>query len=116
MPDLNILRQLASDVGMDTALRLLGIFKDDAEKRVAVIGDYLQNGGNVNDLRIQAHSLKGLCLTYGSPAGGEAARALQDACDSGNDGDIRSKAETAFAIIPDEIIAIILAAQTLKGE
>jgi len=63
VPDLDILRQLANDVGTDTALKLLGVFKADADKRVAVIGAYLQGGDDASDLRIQAHSLKGLCNT-----------------------------------------------------
>lgn len=115
MPDLDILRQLAHDVGVDTALRLLGIFKDDADRRVAAIKDYLDNGGEIADLRIQAHSLKGLCLTYGAPDGGQAARILQDACDAGNIAEIQSKAEAAYTIITDEIEATMLAAQTLKS-
>lgn len=114
MPDLDILRQLASDVGADTALKLLGIFKDDAEKRIAAIGDYLQNGGDIKDLRIQAHSLKGLCRTYGAPEGGEVAMALQNACDHGDEADIREKAQAAFDFIPGEIDAAIEAAKTLR--
>ena len=91
MPDLDILRQLTSDVGADTALKLLGMFKVDADKRVAVIGAYLQHNGAISDLRIQAHSLKGLCNTYGAVDGGEAARVLQEACELGDADDIRAK-------------------------
>lgn len=115
MPDLDILRQLAHDVGADTALKLLGIFQADADKRVAAIGDYLQNDGDVADLRIQAHSLKGLCNTYGAVDGGEAAKVLQEACEQGDIADIHAKAQTAFDTISQDITATLKAAEMLKG-
>jgi len=116
VPDLDILRQLTSDVGADTALKLLGMFKVDADKRVAVIGAYLQHNGAISDLRIQAHSLKGLCNTYGAVDGGEAARVLQEACELGDADDIRAKAKTAFDTISRDIEATLKAAQTLKAD
>ena len=114
MPDLDILRQLASDVGIDTALKLLGIFKDDADKRVAAIDAYLNGSGEISELRIQAHSLKGLCRTYGAPLGGDVAMALQDACDDGDEANIRKKAQAARDIIPGEVEAAIAAAFSLR--
>lgn len=114
MPDLDILRQLAHDVGADTALKLLGIFKEDVDKRIAVIGKYLDDGKDSAELRIHAHSLKGLCRTYGAPHGGDAAMALQDACDGGNENDIRKKAQVVFDTIPGEVEAAINAARDLK--
>lgn len=116
MSDLDILRQLANDVGTDTALKLLDIFKADADKRVAVIGAYLQGDDDASDLRIQAHSLKGLCNTYGAVDGGEAARALQEACEQGDADDIRAKAKTAFDTIRRDIEATLKAAQILKSD
>ena len=114
MPDLDILRQLTNDVGTDTALKLLDIFKADADKRIAVIRNYLQNGGEVLELRIQAHSLKGLCLTYGATDGGEAAKILQDACDGASEADIRAVAKEALDIMTQDIAATLKAAQTLN--
>jgi len=115
VPDTNILRQLVKDVGADTALKLLDGFKADADKRVAVIGAYLQDGGDASDLRIQAHSLKGLCNTYGAVDGGEAARMLQEACEHANAADIDAKAKAAFDIISQDIDATLNAAHMLKG-
>jgi len=119
VPDLDILRQLAHDVGADTALKLLDIFQADADKRIAAISDDLQNAddgnGNVSDLRIQAHSLKGLCNTYGAVDGGEAARVLQEACEQGNAAEIRTKAKAAIDTISQDIKATLKAAQMLKG-
>ena len=112
MPDLDILDQLVHDVGADTALKLLEIFKNDADARIAKIDDYLQNGGDIAELRIQAHSLKGLCLTYGAVEGGEAARALQDACDGANETEVRAQAQAARDILKQDIAATLTAAQT----
>ncbi len=117
MPNLDILKQLIADVGADTALNLLDIFKDDADKRLAAIADYLENGGDVAHLRVQAHSLKGLCRTYGAPDGGEAAWMLQDACDAGaSEADIRALAEAALKIIPVDMAAAIDAAHALHKQ
>lgn len=117
MPDLDILRQLTNDVGTDTALKLLGIFKADADKRVAVLEAYLQSDDDdASHLRIQAHSLKGLCNTYGAVEGGEAARMLQEACELGDADDIRTKAKTALDTISRDIEATLKAAQILKSD
>ena len=113
MPDLATINQLVKDVGKDTALRLMGIFKDDAEKRLAAIAEYLSNGGEVSALRIHAHSLKGLCRTYGAPKGGSAGMELQDACDAGDEAHIRNKAQAALDIIPQEIENVIQALKDL---
>lgn len=114
MPDLDTLRQLAKDVGTDTALKLLQIFKADADKRIAAVGAYLQGDQDVAALRIQAHSLKGLCQTYGATEGGEVAAQLEDACDNNNATDIRAKAQTAFDLIPQDVAATLNAAESLK--
>lgn len=115
MPDINILRQLAKDVGADTARKLLDGFKADADKRIAVIGAYLQGRSDASDLCIQAHSLKGLCNTYGAVDGGEAARVLQEACEHANADDIDAKAKAAFDIIGQDVAATLEAAQFLKA-
>lgn len=114
MLDLAPLRQLVRDVGEDTALKLLQIFKADADKRIAAVGAYLQGDQDITNLRIQAHSLKGLCQTYGASEGGEAAANLEDACRGEDDADIRAKAQIAFDIIPQDIAATLSAAEVLK--
>ncbi len=115
MPNMTIIRQLTEDVGTDTTLMLMGIFKDDADTRIKAVRDYLDNGGDLKRLRMQAHSLKGLCRTYGASDGGDAAMALQDACDAGDSEDIRAKALATLDVIPQEIETVIAAARALAG-
>lgn len=119
MPDLATIKQLADDVGAETALRLMGIFKTDAETRLQAVRDYLEGGldGSVElkDLRIHAHSLKGLCLTYGAPDGAQAALELQDACDEGDLAVIEAKANALLAIAPDDVTATIRTAEELAS-
>ena len=118
MPDMEIIRQLAHDVGADTALKLMAIFKDDADTRVQAIRDYLAGGPDAPDLqnlRIQAHSLKGLCRTYGAAHAGDVAMELQDACDAGDAVDIQAKAQVALDVIPGEVEAAIEAVRSLAS-
>lgn len=113
MPDMTAIRQLVEDVGAGAALKLMDIFKSDVDTRVQAIRDYLENGGDVKVLRLNAHSLKGICRTYGAAAGGDAALALQEACDHGDEGTIRTTAQTALNIIPNDAEATISAARAL---
>ncbi len=115
MTDMTIIRQLTEDVGTDTTLMLMGIFKTDADTRIKAIRDCLANGFDVNTLRMQAHSLKGLCRTYGASNGGDAAMALQDACDTGEPEAIRIKAQAALDIIPNEVETVIAVVRTMAG-
>ena len=116
MPDFDILRQLASDVGTDTALKLLQLFQADTQKRLNRVNAEIQSGGEVDisDLRLQAHSLRGLCLTYGATDGAHAAQALFEACDVGEIQDILDKAHAALATIRQDIAATLEMAQNLK--
>lgn len=116
MPDMDIIHQLAEDVGAATALKLMAIFKDDADKRIQSVRNFLANAGDVQDLRLQAHSLKGLCRTYGAAKGGDAAAELQEACDAGDAVNIQAKAQMLVSIVPDEVEAAIAAVRSLAGE
>lgn len=116
MPDMDIIHQLANDVGADTALMLMGIFKDDANTRMAVVRAYGESGGDVKDLRIQAHSLKGLCRTYGADKGGDAAMNLQDACDGGDETLIAEKVRVVLLTVPADIDAAITAMTALVAD
>lgn len=116
MPDMDIIHQLAEDVGAATALKLMAIFKDDADKRVQSVRNFLSGSGDVQDLRLQAHSLKGLCRTYGAAKGGDLAMELQDACDAGDTAAIQAKAKALVDIIPNEVEAAIAAVRSLAGE
>ena len=116
MPDETTIKQLAEDVGADTALRLMGIFKSDADTRLQAVRDYLDGTGEMKDLRIHAHSLKGLCLTYGAPDGAQAALELQDACDDGDPAQIEAKARALLDVAPDDVAATIRAAEDLAAQ
>lgn len=113
MPDMEIIHQLADDVGADTALMLMGIFKDDADTRMAIVRTHSETGGDIKELRIQAHSLKGLCRTYGAAEAGDAAMDLQDACDGGDETLIAEKLRTVLDTIPADVDAAIAAMTAL---
>lgn len=115
MPDLATIKQLADDVGPETALRLMGIFKTDADNRLQAVRDYLDGAVELKDLRIHAHSLKGLCMTYGAPDGGRAALELQDACDAEDLPAIQAKAQILLDTAPGDIAATIDAAKALAS-
>ncbi len=115
MPNMETIRQLTEDVGPDTTLKLMAIFKDDADTRIQSIRDFVAGSGDVANLRLQAHSLKGLCHTYGAAQAGDVAMELQDACDAGDPATIQAKAQEALDVIPGEIDATIAAAQTLAA-
>ncbi|MEG3618843.1 Hpt domain-containing protein [Magnetovibrio sp. PR-2] len=113
MPDINTLRQLVHDVGPDTAQKLLEVFKDGSLKHLEAVRTHVTNAGELNDLRRHAHSLKGLCLTYGAVDGGKAAEVLQDACDAGDEAQIQAAAETALKLISKDIEETLAAFKTL---
>lgn len=113
MPDMEIISQLAEDVGADTALKLMAIFKEDADKRVQAIRDFLAGSNDGQDLRIQAHSLKGLCYTYGAGQAGDVAKVLQETCDAGDAAAIQAQAQVALDVIPGDVTATIEAMRKL---
>ena len=115
MPDPKTIKQLADDVGAETALRLMGIFKTDADTRLQAVRDYLDGGIELKDLRIHAHSLKGLCLTYGAPDGAQAALELQDACDDGDPAVVESKVRALLEVAPGDVAATIKTAEDLAA-
>lgn len=116
MPDIEIIRQLAEDIGADTALKLMDVFKRDTEKRLQAVREHQANGGARDELRMQAHSLKGLCRTYGAAHAGDVAMALQVACDEGDDDAIPAKIQDALDVIPGEVDAAIAAMRQLATE
>lgn len=105
--------QLIEDIGHKTTMKLMAAFKDDADKRIGAMREILTTDGDLQDLRIQAHSLKGLCLTYGAAQAGDVAMQLQQACDTGDDAQIRAKAQMALEVIPADVDATIAAARAL---
>jgi len=108
VPDMEIINQLAEDLGSDTVLKLMGVFKEDVDKRIIAIQEYLSaDDSDLQEIRIHAHSLKGLCRTYGAAQSGDVAMELQDACDAGDAGVIRQKAQAALEVNPAEADAVI---------
>ena len=113
MSDIHTLRQLVSDVGKDTAQQLLDIFQTGSLKHLEAVRDHMDNGGDLRELRRHAHSLKGLCQTYGALDGGQAAEALQDAVDANDPARIQACAEAALDITPKDIEETLEAFQAL---
>lgn len=115
MPNMEIIQQLVKDVGLEGAQKLIGMFQDDVIKRIQIIQDHVDQGGDLKDLHLQAHSLKGLCRTYGAIQGGEAAMELQAACDSEDKNLIQEKALAALNIIPVDMKAAVNFMNTLAS-
>lgn len=114
MPDMEIINQLAEDLGSDTVLKLMGVFKEDVDKRIVAIQTYLStDDGDLQGIRIHAHSLKGLCRTYGAAHSGDMAMELQEACDAGDAVAIRKKAQAVLEVIPAEVDAVIKVVRAL---
>lgn len=116
MTDIATLEQLVRDVGIDTALKLLDIFENDVEKRLAAIQNCLRQNADSTELRFQAHSLKGLCRTYGALAGADSAMRLQDACDRGETDTLAQLAQDVCDTVPADIAAVMVAARALKSD
>lgn len=113
MPNLDILRQHVEDLGMDSAQKLIDMFYADVQKHITFIEDYQQNGGDLKVLHLHAHSLKGLCRTYGADQAGDAAMDLQSACESDDEALIAEKIQGALSIIPADSKACFVFMKTL---
>ena len=117
MTDLVPVQQLIDHVGIDKALELLEIFKQDAQKRLSFMEAYLDGqNGDVAELRRQAHSLKGMCRTYGAVTSGNAAERLQTACDENQIDQIEPLISRLIATLPANIEAVITAVHQIKEE
>ena len=92
----------------------MGVFETGARKHIAAVRAYFEEGDEIRELRRHAHSLKGLCLTYGATDGAEAAEALQEACDSDDADIIQAAGQAALTIIPKDIEDTLAAFQTLN--
>ena|GEM_PF-1735000 len=105
MPNIEALKQLIEDMGLESAQKLICMFHEDALKRTQIIQDYVDNGGDIKTLLIQAHTLKGMCRTYGAMKAGDAAMDLQNACDDNDEVLIRKTALIALDVIPADVKA-----------
>jgi len=106
VPNIEILQQLIKDIGLEPAQKLINMFQKDVDERLDFIHEHLETGGDVKALRDQAHTLKGLCLSYGAKLGSEAAKDLQEACNDGDESLIQAKAHAALEIIPIDVKAV----------
>ena len=114
MPNLDILRQHVEDLGIESAHKLVDMFYTDVQKRIAFIQDYQENGGELKELHLNAHSLKGLCRTYGADQAGDAAMELQSACEGDDEALIQEKIKVVLSIVPADSKACFVFMNTLK--
>ena len=107
MPDRTILEEMISSVGVDGLRELYEIFKSDAAMRLDEINARKNvseaSDGDLAILRRHAHSLKGVCRTYGLPISGDIAFDLEQAIDGGDHQTILKAADRVLEIVPGEI-------------
>ncbi|MCK5165967.1 MAG: Hpt domain-containing protein [Rhodospirillaceae bacterium] len=111
MPNRVILEEMVSSVGVDGLRELYEIFKSDATMRLDEINsrkNAIKNLGENSDddlaiLKRHAHSLKGVCRTYGLPVSGDLAFDLEQAIDSGDPQTILEAADKVLGVVPGEI-------------
>ncbi len=84
MADETLIQQMITDVGAENMMELFGQFQKDVKERLVLLETLIDEQGDTVDMRLHAHSLKGLCRTYGAPEGAETALALEQACDTAN--------------------------------
>ncbi|MDH3336035.1 MAG: Hpt domain-containing protein [Rhodospirillaceae bacterium] len=103
MPDRRTIEEMIDAVGKDGMRELYDVFKADAAMRL----DEIRKRKNADDdlvaFKRHAHSLKGVCRTYGLPDSGELAFVLEQAISAENREEILIAAEKALLHIPDEI-------------
>lgn len=77
-----------SQVGKESFLELVPLFVSDAQKQITAIGEQLEKAAqsqwDFQALESAAHSLKGVCLTYGLKGLGTKAHALEIASRDSN--------------------------------
>ena len=103
MPDRAILEEMVSSVGVDGLRELFEIFKTDVAMRLDEIKARKNADGDLAVLRRHAHSLKGVCRTYGLPLSGDIAFDLEQAVDGGDPAAILKAADKVLEIVPGEI-------------
>ena len=63
--DVNILKQIGNDVGMDMYDSLIEIFISDSSERLESLKSQFENN-DLAKLKITAHTLKSVCAQYGA--------------------------------------------------
>jgi len=103
MPDRRTLEEMIDAVGKDGVRELYQVFKADAVMRLDEINNRKNADGDLAILKRHAHSLKGVCRTYGLPDSGELAFALEQAVSAGTPEEILQAAEKVLMHVPGEI-------------
>ncbi|MBL4691819.1 MAG: Hpt domain-containing protein [Magnetovibrio sp.] len=105
---MSCIEQLVEDVGLESAQRLIGMFRDDVADRIKFIEGFVDNNmGDLKELHRHAHTLKGMCMTYGALKGAEAANELQEICEVNDEALILEKSLAALNIIPFDVKAVV---------
>ena len=103
MPDRRILEEMIESVGTDGLRELFDIFKADALMRLDEIKAQKNTSDELATLKRHAHSLKGVCRTYGLPLSGDLAFDLEQAADEKDPAAILKAADKVLEIVPGEI-------------
>lgn len=77
--DVNILRQMANDVGMDVFDSVIEIFISDSQERLEALKKQYEANDLVN-LKVTAHTLKSVCAQYGAMECSTVAKDLEKMC------------------------------------
>ena len=103
MPDRRILEEMIESVGTDGLRELFDIFKADAVMRLDEIKAQKNGDGDLATLKRHAHSLKGVCRTYGLPLSGDLASDLEQAADAKDREAIIKASDKSLEVVPGEI-------------
>ena len=103
MPDKAAIEEMINAVGKDGMRELYEIFKTDAAMRLDEINNRKNSDGDLAVFKRHAHSLKGVCRTYGLPNSGELAFELEQAIEKKSPAEILQTAEKVLAFVPGEI-------------
>lgn len=114
MPEQAAIEQLILDVGAEAAIELYDVFKADAEMRLREIRARMNSNDDLIEFKRHAHSLKGVCHTYGLPRSGELAFALEQAISNEDHDQIIATANAVLEHIPDEITKAVEMAAALS--
>lgn len=79
MIDINILKQIGNDVGMEMFDSLIEIFVADTSEKKETLKKLFE-AGDISNLKITAHTLKSTCAQYGAMECSGIAKDLEKLC------------------------------------
>lgn len=77
--DINVLKQIGNDVGLDVFDSLIEIFISDSEERLESLKNQYADRDLAN-LKITAHTFKSVCAQYGAMSCSAIAKELEKLC------------------------------------